>query len=295
MIRYIDFVRNLSKPGEEIRAGLSAEDAHILHMCLGLSGEVGELIDAFKKHIIYGKPFDRENAEEEIGDALFYLQGICNAIGYSFGEAMRDNMDKLTKRYPSGYTNTHAIMRADKMEQQKPKILILGYAQHGKDTFAALLLKALKARGLNLEFMSSSDFAFERAVWPYVSHMYVSKDAAYADKANARMHWHQAIKGYNAPDPARLCKELLSQYDMYVGMRSMREYEAAKDLFTHTFVVDASGRGVPRESHTSCDINLSTLEDVLLIDNSRSEEELIDTAIAAAEIILRSHEPALLP
>ncbi len=64
-------VRTLAKSGEEIRAGLSARDAHTLHMLLGLAGEVGELIDPLKKAIIYQQPLDIYNAVEELSDVEF--------------------------------------------------------------------------------------------------------------------------------------------------------------------------------------------------------------------------------
>lgn len=114
-MNYPDFVTSRCKFGGAIVKSMTAEDAHLLHMVIGVSGEAGELLDAMKKAVIYRKPLDIENVKEEIGDVLFYLQGLCNSIGYSFDEAMQDNMDKLNKRYSSGeYSDNEAIVRADK-------------------------------------------------------------------------------------------------------------------------------------------------------------------------------------
>lgn len=44
-----------------------------LHMVLGVSTEVGELLDIFKKNIAYGKEPDLINLAEEVGDTFFYL------------------------------------------------------------------------------------------------------------------------------------------------------------------------------------------------------------------------------
>lgn len=114
-MEYKDFVTSRCKFGGAIVKSMTPEDAHILHMAVGVSGEAGELLDAMKKAVIYRKPLDIENVKEEIGDVLFYLQGLCNSIGYSFDKAMQDNMDKLNKRYSSGeYSDNEAIVRADK-------------------------------------------------------------------------------------------------------------------------------------------------------------------------------------
>lgn len=45
----------------------------IVHACMGIVTEVGEIVDCFKRHVIYGKPLDLVNLEEEIGDAFWYL------------------------------------------------------------------------------------------------------------------------------------------------------------------------------------------------------------------------------
>ena len=42
----------------------------LMHAALGLSGEAGEFADAIKKHLVYGRELDRENAIEELGETL---------------------------------------------------------------------------------------------------------------------------------------------------------------------------------------------------------------------------------
>ena len=112
---YADFVTSRCKYGGAIVKSMTPKDAHILHMAVGVSGESGELLDAIKKAVIYRKELDVENVKEEIGDCLFYLQGLCNAIDYSLSEAMTDNKAKLEKRYSSGeYSDKQAHDRADK-------------------------------------------------------------------------------------------------------------------------------------------------------------------------------------
>lgn len=49
---------------------------HIIHMALGLCGELGEFIDAVKKFVIYGKPLDLTNLTEEAGDEFWYIGNL---------------------------------------------------------------------------------------------------------------------------------------------------------------------------------------------------------------------------
>lgn len=85
-----------------------------LHGAIGISGEAGELIDAVKKSVMYGKPLDVVNLKEELGDICWYMAIVLDAIGSSFPEIMQMNHDKLEKRYPSGFSEKDAIARADK-------------------------------------------------------------------------------------------------------------------------------------------------------------------------------------
>lgn len=112
-----EHVAALCKPGSDIQRELSAQDCHVLHMCLGLAGEAGELVDAAKKAIIYRKPIDLENLTEEIGDVFFYLEGILQAFNITRQQAIDANIAKLSLRYAAGtYSNKAAITRADKAE-----------------------------------------------------------------------------------------------------------------------------------------------------------------------------------
>ena len=88
----------------------------IVHMAMGIAGESGELVDAVKKRFAYNKPLDLDNVMEELGDILFYVQGMLLAIGngYTLSALMELNTEKLTRRYPSGYSDADAIARADK-------------------------------------------------------------------------------------------------------------------------------------------------------------------------------------
>ena len=111
---YHEFVKKLCKSGEQITTELSPEQAHLVHMAMGVSGEAGELLDAIKKSAIYGKPLDWDNVIEECGDLLFYIQGVLNHRGVRLDEVVEINRQKLAKRYGDRYSNEAAIERKDK-------------------------------------------------------------------------------------------------------------------------------------------------------------------------------------
>ena len=111
---YRDFVKSRMKP-------MGTPQADLIHMTLGVAGEAGELVDAIKKHWVYGKPLDVGNVVEELGDLLFYIQGVLSTVTRqevpepeTLEDLMILNMNKLSKRYPIGYSDQAAIARADK-------------------------------------------------------------------------------------------------------------------------------------------------------------------------------------
>lgn len=114
-IDHADMVRTLAKSGEAIREAITAEEAHLLHMAVGVSGESGELLDAVKKAAIYKKPVDRENVIEELGDLEFYMEGLRQGLAITREETIAANIAKLGKRYQGfKYTDAAAQARADK-------------------------------------------------------------------------------------------------------------------------------------------------------------------------------------
>ena len=70
---------------------------------LGLSGEVGEVIEHIKKHCFHGKPLDYDEVEKEIGDVLWYVSALCTELGLNLDGVAQKNVDKLSNRYPEGF------------------------------------------------------------------------------------------------------------------------------------------------------------------------------------------------
>jgi NTP pyrophosphatase (non-canonical NTP hydrolase) len=112
LLDYQDFVATVAKScaTEEV----DGQTMNVLHWSLGLSGEVGELVDTVKKHVFYKQPFDIVNAQEELGDIVFYVAAMCEELGLTLDYVIANNKAKLMQRYPTGYSDELASKRLDK-------------------------------------------------------------------------------------------------------------------------------------------------------------------------------------
>jgi NTP pyrophosphatase (non-canonical NTP hydrolase) len=108
--QYEEVIKRLQQP-EVIR---------LLHAFMGICTESGEIVDALKKHIFYGKPLDLVNLKEEFGDLYWYLEGpgadsMANLLGTDPKTLIEDikniNIEKLQSRYPEKFDENKAINR----------------------------------------------------------------------------------------------------------------------------------------------------------------------------------------
>lgn len=97
---------------EKTCAKLNNQLTDIVHMLFGLSTEVGELTDVFKKFIAYGKEIDAVNVVEELGDIMYYVASFCRIYGVPLSEVLSRNIAKLETRYPEKFTE-HAANNRD--------------------------------------------------------------------------------------------------------------------------------------------------------------------------------------
>lgn len=104
---YVDFVMHHFKSVNDVKLDQ-------VHAALGICTEAGELADNIKKVWVYEKAQDVTNVREELGDILFYFTAMCEMHGLTLGQIETENIRKLRRRYPTGYTNEAAQARADK-------------------------------------------------------------------------------------------------------------------------------------------------------------------------------------
>jgi len=150
----------------------------------------------------------------------------------------------------------------------KPKLLIIGYARHGKDTVAEIL-----ARKHGYRFTSSSEFVGREIIWDdWGRFHYDTFEEMFADRVNWRELWMRMIADYNTPQKDRTARTMLERgYDLYVGMRRMDEFEVARHLFDYVIWVDRLG--YPAETG-SMDITKELAKPDYVIHNGGTLEEL---------------------
>lgn len=85
--------------------------ARVIHACLGLMSETGEIADALKKHIIYGRELDLINLMEESGDVSWYQALLLTAVKHTMEESMEKNIAKLKLRFGDKFTTDAATKR----------------------------------------------------------------------------------------------------------------------------------------------------------------------------------------
>lgn len=101
------FLARMTTP-EGYRTSDVIENPALLHGCLGIAAEGGELLAEMQRWIWYKKPLDTNNVKEELGDVLWYVAEVCNALGWSMEEVMAANIEKLKIRFPEKYTDHNA-------------------------------------------------------------------------------------------------------------------------------------------------------------------------------------------
>ncbi len=171
-------------------------------------------------------------------------------------------------------------------EKPKPKVLLLGYGRHGKDTVAEMLRD-----DYGLSFTSSSMICTEKVMMPHFEAkrkkwhkeeakmgllapvFYTSPEECFADRHNHRQEWFDAIEQFNSPDKSALGRVIFRDHDVYCGLRSAREFAAIKNagLYDVCIWVDALTR-VNAEGRDSCTVEPWMADYVL--DNNGTPEEL---------------------
>lgn len=92
------------------RAGVS-QRGMILEAALGISGEAGEVVDLVKKFAFQGHKLHAGKIVEELGDLLWYIALMTDALGETLECVMNRNIQKLKARYPEGFSEERSINR----------------------------------------------------------------------------------------------------------------------------------------------------------------------------------------
>lgn len=79
------------------------QEKEIFTWGLGIAGESGNVASCIKKTFAHDND-QREGIRENLGDTLWYAAMICNFFNRDMEEVLNENVEKLKKRYPNGFT-----------------------------------------------------------------------------------------------------------------------------------------------------------------------------------------------
>lgn len=168
------------------------------------------------------------------------------------------------------------------------KLLLLGLARGGKDTFCEIINKEF-----GVSFRSSSDYMNEHLIFPVLKdkYGYKSLEECYADRVNHRQEWYELIQEYNNKDQARLAKNILKENDIYCGMRCLTQFEASKNLFDLVVWIDAEERLGITESSKSMTIPKSEAD--IIITNNGTKEEFERKVKKVFSLLMTNSQPSI--
>ena len=86
------------------------EATNLIHGIIGLATEAGELLELLRD-TLDGKPLDRTNLQEEVGDGKWYMAILAKVGRFMWGDDERLNIAKLRKRFPDKFTEYDANNR----------------------------------------------------------------------------------------------------------------------------------------------------------------------------------------
>ena len=91
------------------------EEKAIFTWGLGITGEAGDIASCIKKTFVHDNN-QEEGIKENLGDVFWYAAMICNFFNWNMEEVLENNIEKLKKRYPNGFTIKNAQREGTKID-----------------------------------------------------------------------------------------------------------------------------------------------------------------------------------
>lgn len=99
------------------RGSFGDSDSLINFSALEIASEAGEVANKVYKHQYQGHPLNIQDLVEELGDVMWGIASMADALGVSLHYVASSNISKLAKRYPDGrFTTKDSISRVDHLE-----------------------------------------------------------------------------------------------------------------------------------------------------------------------------------
>lgn len=85
----------------------------LMYTALGLNGEAGEVAEIIKKALFHGHDLDKDMLLKELGDVMWYVAVLADTLGLSLDEVGKENIAKLRRRYPEGFSSERSRNRTE--------------------------------------------------------------------------------------------------------------------------------------------------------------------------------------
>lgn len=92
-----------------------SKEKEILTWGLGITAEAGDVAGCIKKTFAHNND-QKEGIRENLGDTLWYIAMICNFFDWDIEEVLGENIKKLEKRFPHGFTEKDAQRDGTKID-----------------------------------------------------------------------------------------------------------------------------------------------------------------------------------
>lgn len=112
------YVEETARTAGPTRA-MTSDETQLLCMALGLAGEAGEFADKVKKLLFHDHPVSMAEFTKELGDIAWYWTRALPALNalleqnISHEAVLEQNVGKLRRRYPEGFTSEASLARID--------------------------------------------------------------------------------------------------------------------------------------------------------------------------------------
>ena len=164
------------------------------------------------------------------------------------------------------------------MHQSITPMVVTGFAGHGKDQFCTFLHKASKG---TIRFKDISQLLCQQIIYPLWGHAhYANEIDCYHDRSANRAVWYTLLEQYSKNDKASIIRQIFLHSDIYCGLRSKEQLEAARreNIVALTVWIDATARTATTESLESCTITAQDAD--VIITNNGTLEQLESKAVA---------------
>jgi NTP pyrophosphatase (non-canonical NTP hydrolase) len=96
-------------------------DLEIATWGLGIAGEAGDVASCIKKTFAH-KNDQIQGIKENLGDTIWYATMICNFFKWDLQEVLNENIAKLEKRFPKGFTIEDAGRKGTMIDWNEGKL-----------------------------------------------------------------------------------------------------------------------------------------------------------------------------